>query len=95
MSEMLMLSTYIYLATPTVVPIISYPIEGEKVVFTCTMKDLKNQTTFDVEFRDDNDVLYVNESGINILIFKDEGENISFFFLEGQLFYRLLRSLTH
>ena len=92
---MLMLNTCIYLATPIVVPTISFPIEGERVVFTCTMKDLKNQTTFDVEFMDNNDMPYVNKSGINILIIKDEGEKIFLLFLlEGQLFCHLLRSLT-
>ena len=80
---MLMLNTCIYLATPIVVPTISFPIEGERVVFTCTMKDLKNQTTFDVEFMDNDDMPYVNKSGINILIIKDEGEKIFLLFFSG------------
>ena len=92
---MFMLNSCVYLDIDiSVVPIKSYPIEGDKVVFTCIAKDLKNQTIFDVEFADNEDMPYVNESGINILIVKDQGEKISFFCLEGHLFYQLIRLLT-
>ena len=65
----------------SVEPESSYPVEGEKVVYYCTIIDLANVTALDLEFTDNDELPYNSATGITININKFEGKHsFSLFF---------------
>lgn len=69
----------------SVEPEASYPVEGEKVVYYCTIIDRAKVTALDLEFTDNDELPYYNGTGISIKINKFEGKHS---------FYLLFRSMS-
>ena len=59
-------------------PSVSYPVEGEKVVYHCTIIDRGKVTALDLRFTDCENFPYENGTGITIIIKKYEGEHSLF-----------------
>ena len=57
-----------------VVPNPSYPVEGEKVVYNCTIIDKNKKAVLDLKFTDNDEIPYPNGTAIFIIINKYEGE---------------------
>ena len=61
----------------SVEPSVSYPVEGEKVVYNCIIKDQGKVKALDLSFTDNEDFPYENGTGITIIVKKYEGEHLS------------------